>query len=72
MIIITSLVCFCLKSRRCCPVRPFRIFLEKLDGLEAQTLEKKPEPEPDEIKSEESVVIKKSMYNSQQVCVIFC
>lgn len=42
------------KSLRCCPIRPFRIILERLDGLEAQKIKTTQESEPCDIKLEDN------------------
>lgn len=49
-----------LKLERCCPVkrtddRPFRIILERLDGIEAQIMKDTEEYKPEEKNMEENV-----------------
>lgn len=61
---------------RCCPIRPIRMILERLDNLEAQRIKTTVESEPSEIKLDENAYIstlnvqiddtaEKSMFNSQ-------
>lgn len=61
---------------RCCPIRPVRMILERLDNLEAQRIKKTVESEPSEIKLDENAYIstlnvqivdtaERSMLNSQ-------
>lgn len=55
IIIITLFVRYSLKSCRCCPLTPFRFFLERFDVLEAQNMKKSEESEPNKKKLEENV-----------------
>lgn len=61
---------------RCCPIRPVRMILERLDNLEAQRIKTTVESEPSEIKLDENAYIstlnvqivdtaERSMLNSQ-------
>nr|XP_034301297.1 chitin synthase chs-2 isoform X1 [Crassostrea gigas] len=47
----------CGKFIRCCPIRPIRMILERLDNLEAQRIKTTVESEPREIKLDENAYI---------------